>query len=147
MKLNWGFGIATVYILFAGCMIFLAIKASQQHYDLVSQNYYDDAVKYQQKIDAGKNALLLTSKLSIEYLPEKKAVEISSTEKIKNIKGTLFFYKPDKAGDDFQIPFSTGNEGRELITLKQMAHGTWKIYVSWIAEGKDCYAEKKIFVK
>ena len=147
MKLNWGFGIATAYILFAGSMILFAVKASQQDYDLVTDNYYENAVNYQSRIDAEKNALLSNTKLNIEYFQDRNSIDISSPHRTKNIEGTLFFYKPDKAGYDFQIPFSTGSEGIQLIQLKQMAHGTWKINASWITDGKDCYAEKKIFVK
>src|SRR5436190_14526070 len=98
MKLNWGFGIAAVYTLFAVSMILFAVKASQQHYDLVNDNYYNEAVNYQQKIDAGKNAALADSKLSIEYLSKENAIEINSVSKSNNkIKGTLSFYKPDRA--------------------------------------------------
>src|ERR1041385_3197489 len=100
MKLNWGFGIAVVYTLFALSMIVFAIKASQQKYDLVSDHYYEDAVNYQQRIDAESNAA--GSGLSIEYLSTINEVKIACGEKSKNINGTLTFYKPDKAGYDFQ---------------------------------------------
>ena len=76
MKLNWGYGIAIVYILFALSMILFVVKASRQHYDLVNDNYYKEAVNYQTKIDAGKNAALADSKLTIKYLSKENAIEI-----------------------------------------------------------------------
>jgi nitrogen fixation protein FixH len=147
MKLNWGFGIAVVYTLFAVCMILFAVKASQQHYDLVNDNYYNEAVNYQKKIDAGKNAALADSKLSIEYLAKENAIEISSVSKSNNINGTLSFYKPDKAGDDFQVAFSINESGKKLIPLKKLAHGYWSVNVAWNMNSKDCYSEKRIFVE
>ena len=59
MKLNWGSGIALVYVIFAGSMVAFAIKASRQHYDLVTENYYTEAVNYQQEIDARHNLSLI----------------------------------------------------------------------------------------
>ncbi len=147
IKLNWGFGIATVYILFAGSMVLLAVKASQQHYDLVTPDYYNDAVKFQQKIDAEKNALSPATKLNFEFVQDKKEVTISSASKNKNIKGTLLFYKPDKAGFDFEIPFSLNNEGTQHVPVHTIASGYWKIKASWTLDGADCYTEKNILIK
>lgn len=147
MKLNWGFGIAAVYTLFAVSMILFAVKASQQHYDLVNDNYYNEAVNYQKRIDAGKNAALAYSKLSIEYLAKENAIEISSDTKSNNIKGTLFFYKPDKAGDDFQITFSIDESAKKIIPLKKLSHGYWNVNADWKVNNKECYSEKRIFVE
>lgn len=147
MKLNWGYGIAIVYILFALSMILFVVKASRQHYDLVNDNYYKEAVNYQTKIDAGKNAALADSKLTIEYLSKENAIEISSVSKSGNVKGTLSFYKPDKAGDDFQITFSIDDSGNKKIPLKKLAHGYWNINADWAVNSKQCYSEKRIFVE
>lgn len=144
MKLNWGFGIAAVYTLFAGSMIVFAIKASQQHYDLVSDHYYEDAVGYEQRIDAIKNAV--SSGLSIKYLSDDNVVEIILAGETKNISGTLTFYKPDKAGDDFQVSFSTDDSGKQLLPLKKLAHGYWKIKAAWDVNNKSCYTEQRIFI-
>ena len=147
MKLNWGFGIAVVYILFAGSMVLFAVTVSRQKYDLVTEHYYEDAVNFQQQIDAGNNGTMVDSKISVTYLPLEKAVAIESVGKNKNIQGTLFFYKPDKASDDFKLNFSTGETGKQIIPLKDPAHGYWKINASWQAEGKACATEKRIFIQ
>jgi nitrogen fixation protein FixH len=147
IKLNWGFGIAVAYILFAGSMVVFAVKASQQHYDLVTPDYYNDAVKYQQKIDAEKNALSSSSKLNIEFLPDIREVVLSSAAKNKRIKGTLLFYKPDKAGFDFEIKFLLNADGSQHLPVHAIASGYWKIKASYTLDGDDCYTEKKIVIK
>lgn len=147
IKLNWGFGIATAYILFASSMVLFAITAFKQNNDLVTPKYYDDAVNYQQKINAQKNALDISSRLDIEYLAPKKEIILSSSSKNKSIEGKLFFYKPDRAGDDFQVSFSMGDDGVEIIPLKDAMRGYWKIQASWSVDGKDCYTEKNILIK
>jgi nitrogen fixation protein FixH len=145
MKLNWGYSIAIVYTLFALSMILFAIKASKQHYDLVNDNYYEQAVNYQTKIDAENNASSSSSKLIVNYLHENHSIEISTSDN-KAMNGTLKFYKPDKASDDFAIDFKTDESGKQLIPLKKLAYGNWKVSVSWTMNGKDCYEEKKLFI-
>lgn len=147
MKLNWGFGIGAVYVIFVVVMILFAVVASRQHYDLVSENYYDDAVAFQHKIDGDKNASLVNSKLFFNYLENENSMELSVIGPQKTVKGTLQFYKPDMAKNDFQLTFSTDESGKQIIPLKKMTHGYWKIFASWNVEGKNCNAEKEIFIK
>jgi nitrogen fixation protein FixH len=144
MKNKWGTGIATAYIIFAGSMIVFAIHASHQHYDLVADNYYEQAVKYQDKIDAGHNGI--QSKLNISYNEKENALQLSTTEEIKS--GILQFYKPDKAADDFKLDFTINSEDKQIIPLKKLAHGYWKVNATWITpDNKSCYSETKIFIR
>jgi hypothetical protein len=69
-KFSWGYGIAAAYILFALSMIAFVWVASQQKYDLVSETYYDDAVNYQEKIDATAGAMEPGKNIAVEYLQE-----------------------------------------------------------------------------
>jgi hypothetical protein len=41
MRISWGYKIFMMYTAFAAGILFLAYKASQQKYDLVTENYYD----------------------------------------------------------------------------------------------------------
>jgi nitrogen fixation protein FixH len=146
MKNSWGWGIAIAYITFAGCMILFAIKASNQKNDLVATNYYDQAVDYQKKIDAGNNAVNADSKLCFEYSKEKSALEINTSGEIKSTSGSLAFYKPDKASRDFNLSFSTDVNGQQLIPLKNLAHGYWNVSATWTANNKPCFSKTKIFI-
>lgn len=147
MKLNWGFGIAVVYVLFAVSMVLFAIKASSQKYDLVTDSYYNAAVNYQKTIDAENNASRAESKLGIKFLPGENVMEINSNgTTLKKITGILSFYKPDKASDDFTLNFNTDDSGKQIIPLKILAHGYWKVNATWNENGKTCSNEVRIFV-
>jgi nitrogen fixation protein FixH len=146
MKNKWGIGIAIAYITFAVCMILFAIKASNQKYDLVATNYYDEAVNYQKKIDAGKNADEADSKLTIEYVKAESSLLITTSGEIKATSGTLHFYKPDKASKDFNLDFTTDANGQQRISLKNLARGYWRINANWTSNSKACFSENKIFI-
>ena len=110
-----------VYIIFAGSMIAFVVVASRQNYDLVSENYYDDAVKYQQTIDAENNGTRKESQLDIDYVQDKNAIQLSGGAQMKNVKGKLSFYKPDKATNDCQIHFSTDDSSMKTIPRSALA--------------------------
>jgi hypothetical protein len=146
MKLNWGWSLAIVYSAFAGFMIFFAIKASQVKYDLVTEKYYDEAVKYQDRIDENSNATNASTHLSVFYSPGSNALHLYSNGSQKFLSGKIAFYKPDKASDDFAINFSTEKDGKQIIPLSKIAHGYWRISVNYSVDGKNCLEQKRIFI-
>ena len=55
-----------VYIAFVAGMGFLVLKASSQKFDLVTKDYYDQELKYQQVIDQAANSSRLSAPVTIE---------------------------------------------------------------------------------
>jgi hypothetical protein len=148
MKINWGFGILITYLLFVAGMVVLAVKSTNQNLDLVSDNYYEAAVSYQNKIMAINNAMKDTSQLTINIIGNGKYVEIeNSQDKHIGFKGNLTFYKPDKAKDDFTFDFEIDSSGRKIIPLKKMTHGYWKLIATWKINENNFYKEEKVFIQ
>jgi hypothetical protein len=56
--MNWGYKIAITFILFGALIIFMVVKSFQQNIDLVTDDYYQEELKYQQQIDKLENTLL-----------------------------------------------------------------------------------------
>ena len=49
--MNWGYKILMVYVIFIAGILLLVFKSSSQNQDLVTEDYYEQELKYQQKID------------------------------------------------------------------------------------------------
>ena len=146
MKLNWGFGILVSYLIFAGTMVLFAVKASQQSNDLVTDEYYEDAVNYQQKIDASKNALDGTSLIDVRFINESKTLELLANDSLNNYIGMIYFYKPDDSKKDFNLDFKINNGTQSLYSLNSIPSGIWKMNISWTIGQKKYYLEKRITV-
>ena len=57
IKLNWGFGIIVAFVSFIGFILFFVITMSSDKkysYDLVATDYYNQELKFQNKIDGLK---------------------------------------------------------------------------------------------
>jgi len=145
MKISWGTGITIFYVLFVAGIILFVVKSTQQNNELVVDNYYDEAVGYQNNIDALSNAMNAESRLKMDYRVHESAIAINTEGKKTNIPGTLTFYRPDNASSDFKIDFVTDTSGNASIALKNMKRGHWKVGLSWKSGGKDCLETSNMF--
>ena len=64
--MNWGYKILTVYIIFIAGILLLVFKSSTQNQDLVTKDYYEQELKYQQVIDATERANALSSEVKFQ---------------------------------------------------------------------------------
>lgn len=144
MRLNWGFGIAAVYIVFVLGILAMVMLASRQKNDLVTESYYEQAIHFQDKINAENNALEANN-FEMKYLPEenKAVIQIRNSA---NVVGNILFYKPDDAGKDFSIKLQTNNKGQQEIALPDIAHGYWNVLASWQDASKDYFKEVRLYI-
>lgn len=73
--MNWGYKILTVYIIFVAGILFLVFKSSFQKQDLVVHDYYEQELKFQQRIDETERANALSA--DVKYLIREKEIIIS----------------------------------------------------------------------
>ena len=58
--MSWGYKILGVYLVFVTGIVFLVIKSSNQKVDLVTKDYYEQELMYQDKINETARASKLT---------------------------------------------------------------------------------------
>ncbi|MBK8846153.1 MAG: FixH family protein [Bacteroidetes bacterium] len=146
MKLNWGHGITFTYLTFVTVMILFAVKASQQTYDLVSTDYYKDAVNYQERINARVNALNQAEGLQLKLNYDKNVVEVISTSHEK-VEGQVSFYKPDNAKSDFVVPVKLEPNSTIQIPMQGKPRGFWKLRATWNTALGACSNESSIHLR
>ena len=144
MKMSWGYKIMFVYLAFVAGMCFLIFKASNQEFDLVTKDYYEQELKYQQVIDQSANA----SRLSMPLYIEKKEAElkISFPDEMKNKKKLVDFYLyyAADAKRDFRRSFEL-NENELAQALPVGMKGMYELKLTWETEGVKYYHEQKIY--
>ena len=75
MKINWGSGIAIFYSLFVITMVYAVVRSTQFDNSLVSDHYYADDLKYQERFDKLSNAQNLKEDLKIQAAESGSQVE------------------------------------------------------------------------
>lgn len=144
MKLNWGFGIAVTLVLFTALMGFMAYKASQQNFDLVSDDYYAEEIAYQDVIDQKVNALKLQGKASLAMNGNRFLLKLPEdlAGKTKTVK--VWMYCELKAADDFHFNKEETSDNSFQIPLQKFSTGKWIAKVNVNCDGVNYYFEPEV---
>lgn len=144
MKISWAYKILIVYLLFVGGIMFLVFKANGEHYDLVTDNYYEAEVKYQDVIDQKQRVAELSAPPDIVYEGRQLNIQFPSDFTGKIVQGELYLYRPSDATKDFRQSF-TVSDNQYTLQLPPTVSGLYDIKLSWQAGGQTYYMEKKKF--
>ena len=142
--MSWGYKIMFVYLAFVAGICFLIFKASNQEFDLVTKDYYEQELKYQQVIDQSANASRLSMPLNIEK--KEAELKISFPDEMKNKKKLVDFYLyyAADAKRDFRRSFEL-NENELAQALPVGMKGMYELKLTWETEGVKYYHEQKIY--
>jgi hypothetical protein len=144
MKITWGHKIFIAYTTFAAGILFLAYKANQQSFDLVTDNYYAEELKYQDVIDQKGNVSLLSEPLKISQTVNSLSIQLPKEFAGKNVEGQIYLYRPSDATKDVRKNFAT-EDGFYRMNLNSDLSGAYELKLSWQANGKKYYEEQRLF--
>ena len=141
--MDWGKGIVLVFVAFAAIMVsMVTICMKKEDLHLVTQNYYEEEIKYQEHIDKVTNA----NGLSYEALLFDKLRKSVSINLPLGAKGELHLFRPSDARLDQKLEVDVVNENATVVDLTSLKPGYWLMKLTWSAEGKSYYQEQKITI-
>jgi len=143
--MNWGKKIVIVYLSFVGFMGFLVWQCLlQDDIHLVSQDYYQKEIAYQNDIDQMNNTNKLTKQLKFDYIYKNQLVKLVFPKESIGSSGKINFYRPADARKDFAVKLEIANTESQSIPVANLDRGLWVIKVSWNKDSKGYYKEEKM---
>ena len=133
MKINWGTGIVLAFIGFIGFIMYFVIIASTDksaNHHLVTDEYYQEELKYQEEINAMENAAELNAQFAIENTAAGIVITIPEEIRAQNAKGIVSLYRPSNKHLDFNLDISLSNS-HLLIPDERLLGGRWDIKIRW----------------
>lgn len=145
LKWNWGWALTIVFIAFAAHISILVFKCTQQQFDLVSNDYYNEELKYQDKIDGMKNARQLTP---VQYVQTDNNVSLQLPKELNGhaLTGQVWLYCAANAANDYKTPLQVNSEGVMLIDKKKLADANYTAKVTWEAGETKYYNEQPLTI-
>ncbi len=144
MKISWGSKIAAAYLLFVTGILFLVFKANNENYDLVTENYYEEELKFQNVIDQKQRASALSALPQVGFKNGEMVIQFPEEFAHKKVKGELYLYRPSDATKDIRKAFNI--EGSVLkVTVPTINPGLYDIKISWQVDGQSYFHEQKKF--
>lgn len=144
MKVSWGYKILFIYLAFVAGIMFLVFKANGERYDLVTENYYEQELKYQEVIDQKSRVDQLSAPLVVKHTANNLSIEFPVEFSGKSISGECYLYRPSDETKDLRNKFNVSN-GQLLLQFPGTVSGMYELKLSWHHEGRDYFFEKKIF--
>ncbi len=146
MKINWGTGIVIAFILFIAFILYFVVNMNankKYDYDLVTDDYYKEELKYQESIDKEKNTKSLKSNIKLKQTEQGLIVIFPEDLDYELIDGKVFLYRPSNKQLDLKIPISLSNHYL-LIPDDRLLDGRWNISVDWTYEEVEYLYKEEI---
>ncbi len=145
----WPWAIIASFALFIAGTVGLVIMACAQRGDLVSDNYYEEELKFQTQLDRANSAARLGSTASMTYQPERRLILVAlpADQAQRQPRGTITFYRPSAAGLDRKVPLKLDSAGRQSIDSTGLQVGPWQVRVAWTAGEQDFFIERKLVIE
>lgn len=145
----WPYAIIAVFIVFGSGVIYALIQASNHNSPLVTEDYYNEELAFQKQIDKknitaklGKEVKVTLNRNEHNLLLHFPLDTFPTTQTSGNI--TLYRASDDKLDQVFEL--NTNAEGEQLLNLKDLIPGYWKVLIDWKEGGVAFYQEEEIII-
>jgi hypothetical protein len=144
-KISWGTGIAIGIIVFVLISVSMTIIFMTQVVSLVSDNYYEKSLSYQDEIDKQSRTKSLDEQVKINFNGEVITVLFPADYSAEKISGEIYFYRPSDPALDFKLPLQL-IEGSQIISIERLEKGFWRVKLNWLMDGNGYYNERAITI-
>ncbi len=138
MKITWGHGVVIAlgaFIIFILGMIFL-FPIGKQNSELISDNYYEDELHYQEVIDAKNLANTLVEKPKIALLKDGITVVLPGDINNTNSKFNFYLFRTDDKNLDIKKDFVLNQNNALTIPNTVLVKGSYTLKLQWVKEAK-----------
>lgn len=139
MKFNWGHGIMVAL----GCfMIFIVslIYFSGDMGEMVTEDYYEKTINYQDDIDAVKRANALAVKPQITQ--QANGFMIRFGEPVQN--GDVYFLRSESSKKDIVKPLKLSAKNEMLIHSVDLINGEYEVSIRWKQNNEDHLLKERV---
>ena len=143
--MNFGGRIVVLYLSFVALIVTLVVMSFKQKVELVSEDYYAQEMKFQDKIDAINNEKSLGGSIHHSINENEVILTADSSLLSSDFEGTIHFFRPSDSSKDIQLKMNFVNN-TQAIDSKQLIHGAYKLQLSWTSNQKKYFKEEVIFI-
>jgi hypothetical protein len=140
--MNWGKSIVLSFILFGTFIGVLVAVCLNQDTPLVSKQYYQDELKYDDQLQKINNTNQLPTKPEIKVDGNALHITYAHFAKIEN--GKIKLFRPSDATLDREFKVLSLSDSPQVFVLDNLKKGLYHAQFSWKQDNKEYYLEKTI---
>lgn len=142
--MNWGKWIIVSFVLFAAFIGILVVICVRQDISLVSKNYYQEELAYQQQIDRMNNTARLEEKPTIAITGQTLEIQFSQFNNLE--EGEVKVFRPSDLRFDKQFILHTSRETTQRFDISSFPKGMYRVKMYWSMKDKKYYVEQVIIL-
>ncbi len=147
MKFSWGKKITVVYVGFVLFLLIAVLFSFRQDLNLVTDNYYEKELVYQQQIDKEKRASKLAEKPIMYFNNNILTFTFPKSFDYKKIGGQIHLYRPSDSKKDIILPVGVDSTNKQEIGLQSVEKGLWRVKLDWNYDAITYFSEYNIMVE
>ncbi|MEP0984304.1 FixH family protein [Ekhidna sp.] len=140
--MNWGHKIVIAFVLFAAFIGYMVVRAFQEDFDLVAEDYYAQEINYQQKL----NKLSNTAEAGKSVLVKQRGGEVILTFPDKVATGNIHFYHPSRKIFDRTFEIALTDQVQK-IKRSELVAGSYRVNITWNTDDQDFYQQSTIYIQ
>ncbi len=144
--MNWGKKIIVIYVLFVAGIMLMVFKASRQNTDLVTNDYYEQELKYQQRIDETMAANSLSQAVKCEVSGNILNILLPEEMNQQQVDASIWLYYPADKTKDIHQKLTTIN-GKLSMAIPVVNKGMHELKLGWVVGEKKYYSQQKLFIQ
>ena len=132
-------------LFLAGILGMVAISMTED-VQLVTERYYDNELRYQERIQAIERANGMATRVSMELRPGVVLVRFPRLGSPADVDGRVTLYRPADRAEDRTLPLALDTLWTQSIPTRALAPGLWRVQVQWRLRGEEYYAEQPLIL-
>jgi hypothetical protein len=142
--MNWGKGLALSLIVFAAMMAAFGIASARRTEALVTEEYYAEELRYQQRIDAQGRANALSTAVSIAIADDRVRLRFPSELAGKRITGSLHLLRPNDVRADRKLEVIADSTGSYVSEPLELWAGRYDASLEWTVDGAAYHTAERL---
>jgi nitrogen fixation protein FixH len=143
----WPYGIILFFVLLVCALAGVVTIAATHRESMVSENYYERELKFQDQIDSAARAQECGARIHLDQFEAGRGnlvVLVPAEQVARKCSGVIEFYRPSSPALDRDFPLAPGADGSQRVDVSKLAAGLWRVRVKWNVGGQNYFLEQKI---
>lgn len=120
----------------------LLFSANDSGHAMVTEDYYEKELTFQNEIDAEKRANALAEKPVINS--QANGMVLTFPVEIVPNEGSLFLMRNNNELDDIRMPLKLDGKNKMLIPANKLKDGEYELFLKWKNENKEYLVKKTV---
>ena len=144
--MNWGWRIVIVMAIYMIGIISVVWYAMTLDVNLVTEDYYQEELTYEDQINRLRNTESLTEKPTFTFSADRKYIVLAFPDGLSPDEGVITLFRPSDFTQDRKFKLELDEENQQEFVTVSLMPGLWKAKLLWERDDKSYFQEFVIVI-